>query len=163
MNTVVKQKFAVKPVVAALAVAFAAVNAYADPTPNQLPGAGLIRAVNAGTTISSPSTFYFVSGGGAVGDQVYNGTSVFPFFPGSIQLENAGAVARAVIRWGGNPGSFETYNPAGFNIGLNATVFFTSAATVTSAAVLNVDASGNPSQIFGRLISTNDVKLGTAA
>ena len=66
-----------------------------------------------------------------------------------------------MIRWGGNAGSAELFNPQGFNIGQNATVFFTSAATVTSAAVLNIDASGNPSQIFGKLIGTSDTKLGT--
>ena len=43
MNTVAGTRFAVKPVVAALALAFSAVNAYADPTPTQLPGGGLIR------------------------------------------------------------------------------------------------------------------------
>ena len=161
MNTVAGTRFAIKPVVAALALAFSAVNAYADPTPTQLPGGGLIRAVNTGTTISSPSVFYVVTGTGTAGDQVVNGSPGAPFFPGSIQLDNAGAVARAVIRWGGNAGSAELFNPQGFNIGQNATVFFTSAATVTSAAVLNIDASGNPSQIFGKLIGTSDTKLGT--
>ena len=156
-------RFALKPVVTALALAFTAANVYADPTPTQLPGAGLIRAVNTGTTISSPSIFYEVTGAGGVGDFVRNGSPGAPFFPGSIQLENAGAVARAVIRWGGNGSIGEIFNPDGFNIGQNATVFFTSAATVTSAAVLNIDASGNPSQIFGRLIGTADTKLGTGA
>ena len=42
MNAVVKTKFAVKPVVAALALAFSAVNAYADPTPIAQPGQGLV-------------------------------------------------------------------------------------------------------------------------
>ncbi len=64
MNTVVKTKFSVKPVVAALAVALSAASAYADPTPTQLPGAGLIRAVNPGTTITSPKTFYCVQTAG---------------------------------------------------------------------------------------------------
>ncbi|MFO1322763.1 MAG: hypothetical protein U1F15_01750 [Burkholderiales bacterium] len=158
--------------VAALALAFTAVNAYADPTPTQLPGAGLIRAVNTGTTISSPSVFGGPGGatfcitsfcgqtGGVAGDQIFNGSLAPAIFPGSIQLNNAGTIARAVIRWGGNGGSLESYNPAGFNIGANATMYFTSSSTVTSAAVLNIDASGNPSQIFGRLISTANVKLG---
>ena len=166
MNTVVKTRFAVKPVVAALALAFSAVNAYADPTPTQLPGGGLIRSVNTGTTITSTNCFYLVAGAcagvGVAGDQVANGSPGAPFSPGAIQLNNAGTVARAVIRWGGNAGSTEVFNPQGFNIGQNASVFFTSSASVTSAAVLNIDASGNPSQIFGKLVGTSDMKLGTA-
>lgn len=180
MNTVVKTKFSVKPVVAALAVALSAASAYADPTPTQLPGAGLIRAVNPGTTITSPKTFYCVqtagvgcvAGTGGAGDQIYNGSLSAAFFPGSIQLNNAGTVARAVIQWGGAQTGLptgsaldttirESYNPAGFNIGANAKVFFTSSATVTNASVLNIDATGNPSQLFGQLVSTADVTLGT--
>lgn len=157
MNTVVKTKFSVKPVVAAVALAVASVSAYADPTPNQLPGAGLIRAVNTGTTISAPSLTWIVSGGGAVGGEIINGTMAPVFFPGSIQLNNAGTVARAVIRWGGNGASSETYNPQGFNIGSNAAVYFTSSASVTDAAVLNIDASGNASQVFGKLIALGTV------
>ena len=97
------------------------------------------------------------------GRPMINGSPGAPYFPGSVQLENAGTVARAVIRWGGNSDSVEDFNPDGFNIGQNATFFFTSAANVTSAAVLNIDASGNPSQIFGRLIGTSDMNLGTTA
>ncbi|MFO1322767.1 MAG: hypothetical protein U1F15_01770 [Burkholderiales bacterium] len=173
MKAAQRGRFAVKPVVAALALAFAGVDAMADPTPTQLPGAGLVRAVNTGTTISSPSvggvgfptwciTAFCGQTGGVAGSQVFNGTLAAGGFPGSIQLNNAGTIARAVIRWGGNGGSLESYNPAGFNIGANATMYFTSSSTVTSAAVLNIDASGNPSQIFGRLISTADAKLGGA-
>jgi len=179
MNTVVKTKFLVKPVVAALAVALSAASAYADPTPTQLPGAGLIRAVNPGTTITSPKTFYCVqtagvgcvAGTGGAGDQIYNGSLAAAFFPGSIQLNNAGGTARAVITWGGNQSTGvgaaldgtvrESYNPAGFNIGANAKVFFTSGAGVTNASVLNIDATGNPSQLFGQLVSTSDTTLGT--
>ncbi|MEO8754466.1 MAG: hypothetical protein ABI624_17485, partial [Casimicrobiaceae bacterium] len=153
---------------AALALAFSAVNADALPTPTQLPGAGLIRAVSVGTTVTSPNTFYCVqtggvgcvAGTGGVNDQIYNGSLSAPYFPGSLQLNNAGTVARAVIQWGGFGGSLESYNPAGFNIGVNATVYFTSSASVTSAAVLNIDASGNPSQIFGRLIGTSSTVFG---
>ncbi|MFO1322766.1 MAG: hypothetical protein U1F15_01765 [Burkholderiales bacterium] len=163
MRTVQRGRFVAKPVALALALAFAGTDAIADPTPTQLPGGGLIRAVSTGTTISSPSVFYFVGGVGGAGDQVVNGSPGAPFFPGSIQLNNAGTIARAVIRWGGNSGSLESFNPQGFNIGQNATVFFTTSATVTSAAVLNIDASGNPSQIFGKLIGTSDTKLGTGA
>ncbi len=53
MNTQAKSKFPVKPVVAALALAFSAVNAYAVPTPVQQPGSGLIRALTNTTFITS--------------------------------------------------------------------------------------------------------------
>lgn len=161
MNAVASTRFPVKPLVAALAIAFAAGGAYADPTPNQLPGAGLIRAVGTGTSISITNNAWLTSGKGVAGDQIYNGTLAAGFFPGSIQLESTSNVARAVIRWGGNGASLETYNPQGFNIGTNAAVYFTSGGNVSNASVLNIDASGNPSQIFGKLVATSDVTLGT--
>ncbi|MFO1398135.1 MAG: hypothetical protein U1F48_13825 [Burkholderiales bacterium] len=161
MNAVAASRFPIKPVVAALALAFGSLDALADPTPAQLPGAGQIRAVGAGTTITSPNGAWQVSGGG-VGGEIYNGSLAASVFPGSIQLNSASSIARAVIRWGGNGSSLETFNPQGFNIGSNATVYFTSGGNVTDAAVLNVDASGNPSQIFGQLISTSST-LGGAA
>ena len=74
----------------ALALAFTAANVYADPTPTQLPGAGLIRAVNTGTTISSPSNFYLVSGGGGVGGQITTARRARRTSRAAIQLENAG-------------------------------------------------------------------------
>src|ERR1700733_3397289 len=91
MNRVVKTKFAVKPVVTALALAFTAANVYADPTPTQLPGAGLIRNLSTGTAITSPAGFYAVSGTGNTGDYVYNGSPGAPYFPGSVQLNSTSA------------------------------------------------------------------------
>ena len=161
MNAVAASRFPIKPVVAALALAFGSLNASADPTPTQLPGAGEIRAVGTGTTITSPGGAWQVSGAG-VGGEIYNGSLAAAVFPGSIQLNSASSVARAVIRWGGNKSTLETFNPQGFNIGSNATVYFTSGGNVTDAAVLNIDASGNPSQVFGQLISTSSTLGGVA-
>jgi hypothetical protein len=64
-----KTNFPVKPLVAAVALALAAVNAYADPTPNQLPGAGTVTAVSLGTTVVL-GTNYTLSGGGGVGTTI---------------------------------------------------------------------------------------------
>ena len=56
MNPTVNTKFALKPVVAALALTMGAGAAYAAPTPNQMPGAGIITAVSLGSTnvVGSP-------------------------------------------------------------------------------------------------------------
>jgi hypothetical protein len=150
-------------VVAAVALAISAASAYAQPFPTQLPGQGLIRAVNPGTTITSTGggTGQYLLSSGTVGGQVYNGTMAAPYNPGGLQLNNAGTIARAVIRWGGNGASLDTYNPAGFNVGSNAAIYFTSSTGVTDAAVLNVDASGNISQIFGVVYSSANGKTGT--
>ncbi len=154
MNTAVNNKFPVKPVVAALALALSAATAYAAPTPIQQPGAGLIRAVTNGTYImsnTSPTSGFCVAAGclaankGIVGDQIWDGYADSQIIVGSTANLNA----RAVITWGAFGGSLETRNPGGFNVGASAHLTFTTDGSVTSAAVLNVDTSGNPSQIFG--------------
>jgi len=156
MNTQAKSKFAVKPVVAALALAFSAVNAYAAPTPIQQPGSGLIRALTNTTFITSNTsgtTGFLVSGGGVVGEQIWDG-----YADSRIILNNgAGAYARAVITWGPFGTSFEARNPAGFNVGASAMLTFGSAAGITDAAVLNVDTSGNQSEIYGRMEGISDL------
>jgi hypothetical protein len=156
MNTEAKSKFAVKPVVAALALAFSAVNAYAAPTPIQQPGSGLIRALTNTTFITSNTTAttgFIVSGGGVVGEQIWDG-----YADSRITLNNgAGSYARAVITWGPFGTSFETRNPAGFNVGASAVLTFGSAAGITDAAVLNVDTSGNQSEIYGRMEGISDI------
>ena len=139
MNTEVKTNFAVKPLVAAVALALSAVNAYAAPTPNQMPGAGTVTAVSAGATATCTTG---CGGGGGVGTTFINVPT-----PSTITL--AGAAPKAVIQWGGSGAPVDPLNPAGFNIGSNGKLTFASAAA--QAAVLNIDASGNPSQIFGQL------------
>ena len=133
MNAVVKRNFAVKPVVAALTLAFAAVNAYAI-TPNQMPGAGRVTNVSTGATAF----------GGGVGTNVANLVS-----GSTIDLAGA-ANPRAVIQWGGVAGTGELLNPAGFNIGASATLNFTNSGGGLGS-VLNIDASGAASQILGTL------------
>ena len=142
MSSVAKTRFAVKPLVAAVALAFAGGNAYAI-TANQMPGAGLVTAVSAGTTVTSSSCAACTTGGAIV-----NLTSS----PTAAHVSLGGAVnPRAVIQWGG-PGTGalgETTNPPGFNIGSGAQMNFETGAGI--GAVLNVDASGSISQILGTL------------
>ena len=160
MNTVVKTKFAVKPVVAALALAFSAVNAYADPPPLAQPGSGLIVALTNGAnfaTNTTATTGFIINAGGVVGSQVWDG-----YASSEIRIYSPTPYVRGVIRWGPFGGSFETRNSAGFNVGGLATLTFTSGPGVTDAAVLNIDTSGFKSAIFGQLISspTGDPLLG---
>ena len=67
----------------------------------------------------------------------------------------------AVIQGGGNTynaltgPSAESKNAAGFNVGKNATLVFT--ATQANGAILNIDNSGSPSEIFGQMVA-NDFK-----
>ena len=84
MNAVVRKNFAVKPVVAALTLAFAAVNAYAI-TPNQMPAEGRV------TTVSTAAT---VNGGGVGGD-------VANLVSGATITLGGATAPRAVIQWGG--------------------------------------------------------------
>ena len=103
-----------------------------------------------------------VCGGAAtVGQQIWNGAT-FPIFPEavpSIILNSAAPGGRAVIQWGGNtynaltgPNS-ESKNAGGFNVGKNATLVFT--ANQSNGAILNIDNSGSPSEIFGQLIAND--------
>ncbi len=132
MTSAVNTKFALKPVVAALALTLGAGAAVAAPTPNQMPGAGIITAVSLGSlnVVGSPLV-NLVSGAGI------------------------GIDGKVVIQWGGpgTAGLGETTNPHGFNLGSNAAMYFS--APAAGAAVLNVDRSGNPSQIYGLLASVD--------
>ena len=96
-----------------------------------------------------------------VGQQIWNGSTfpVFPTFTPSIILNSAAPGARAVIQWGGNtynaltgPNS-ETKNAAGFNVGKNATLVFT--ANQANGAILNIDNSGSPSEIYGQMVAND--------
>ncbi|MET0210838.1 MAG: hypothetical protein ABW220_17475, partial [Burkholderiaceae bacterium] len=132
MTSVVNTKFAVKPVAAALALALSAGVAFAAPTPNQMPGAGRVVAISLGGTTTA----------GAVNAPLV----------GLVSGGGIGVDGKVVLRWGGAGAPVDLTNPSGFNLGSNATLFFNS--TVAGSAVLNIDASGNPSQIYGNLIST---------
>ena len=123
-------RFALKPVVAALALTLGAGAAVAAPTPNQMPGAGIITAVSLGST-------------NVVGTPFVNLAS-----PTGLTIDG-----KVVIQWGGpgTAGLGETTNPHGFNLGSNAQLYFS--APTANSAVLNVDRSGNPSQIYGLLAS----------
>ncbi|MCC7218350.1 MAG: hypothetical protein IT517_16355, partial [Burkholderiales bacterium] len=128
-RSTVQAPFALKPVVAAVALAASA--AWAAPTPNQMPGGGIVTAVSLGSGI-------------LVGAPIINLAN------GATGIVDG----KVVITWGGPtapPG--EVTNPLGFNLGANATINFTS--SVAGGAVLNIDASGNPSQIYGNLLATN--------
>ena len=136
---------------AALALALSAVNAYADPPPIAQPGSGLITALTLGATFATNTTAttgFIISGGGAVGGQVWDG-----YASSEIRLNSPTPYARGVIRWGPFGGSFETRNSAGFNVGALAKLTFTSQAGVTDAAILNIDSSGFQSAIFGQMAS----------
>ncbi len=152
MNTAAKTKFAVKPVVAALALAFSAVNAYADPPPIAQPGSGLIVALTNGATFATNTTGttgFVINGGGAVNGQVWDG-----YAQSEIRLMSPTPYARGVIRWGPFGGSLEARNSAGFNVGALAKLTFTTQAGVTDGAILNIDSSGFQSAIFGQIISS---------
>jgi len=129
MTSVVNTKFAVKPVTAALALAMSAGVALAAPTPNQMPGAGIV-----------------------VGASLGSGVPVGAKYLNMVSGDNILVDGKVVIRWGKSsdwaPGD-ETTNPYGFNLGSNALLGFY--GTTAGSAVLNIDASGNPSQIFGTL------------
>lgn len=130
-------RFSPRPIAAALTVALfpmAIGSSLAAPTPNQMPGAGTIIAVSQG---SSGTT------AGSVGAHLTN-------LPSGYGL---GIDGKVVIRWGGAGAPTDATNPAGFNLGANASMSF--GALGDGMAVLNIDASGNPSQIHGNLIATS--------
>lgn len=112
---------------AAITLALAATPAHADVAARQMPGKGTIVSgqVNAG-----------VAGYGTQ----------------TITIGDAGASgpANAVIDWG----SGTDINPtraAGFNLGPDARLTFNDGTGGQGAAVLNIDSTGNPSQLFGQL------------
>jgi filamentous hemagglutinin family protein len=71
----------------------------------------------------------------------------------TITIGGAGATApaSAVIDWGSGS-DINGRIPAGFNLGSGATLNFNDGTGGQGAAVLNIDSTGNPSQIFGRLV-----------
>ena len=136
MNTVVNNNFSIKPIVAAVSVALTAASAFAAPTPNQLPGGGVVTQISAG---SAGTNF------GLVGAPIIN--------LGNVATNNGiGIDGKVVITWGGTGAPVDATNPLGFNIGSSGKLQF--GAISANSAVLNIDASGNASQIFGSLEST---------
>ncbi len=116
-----------------LAAAFAMpVAAYAAaPAAGQLPGVGVVQSL---------------TGSGTVKTSTSTSTSTMTLTVTGANVINWGkANGSSIINSGGTPG---------FNIGSNATVDVVSTSTKASS-VLNVDISGNPSQIFGKLVSSN--------
>ncbi len=137
MSFAASHPFSLRPIAAALTVALLPMTidtAIAAPTPNQMPGAGTIVAINSGSSGTSS---------GSVGAHLTNLTSGF----------GLGIDGKVVIRWGGAGAPMDATNPAGFNLGANATMSF--GALGVGMAVLNIDASGNPSQIYGNLVAAS--------
>jgi len=132
-NHAKSKKFSMQPVAAAVLAALSAAPTLAAPTPNQMPGAGVIVATSLGSAGTSQ---------GGVGT----------LLTGLVSGGGIGIDGKIVIRWGGAGAPVDPVNPVGFNLGSAAT--FTFGSISAGSAVLNIDASGNPSQIYGNLIST---------
>ncbi len=97
MNTAAKTRFAVKPLVSALALALSAANVYADPPPLAQPGSGLIVALTNGAnmaTNTTATTGFIINGGGVVGSQVWDG-----YASSEIRIYSPTPYVRGVIRW----------------------------------------------------------------
>lgn len=129
---------------ATLLVSSVAANAGTLPTiaANQMPGGGQVLAVSSGTS---------VNGGGV-------GKAITGLNPGaSIAIQNANNnTPYAVIRWGGSSAPADSTNPGGFNVGSSAAITFTTSNQYSAGGgVLNIDASGNPSQIEGTVAGNN--------
>jgi len=126
--------FKVAALAASIALAMGATSAMAaDPATNALPGQGKVTG-----TVSSAIT----------------GTTAAPI----LTITTTGA--SAVIDWGkdATTAGINNTGTAGFNIGKAATVNFTGA----TAGVLNIDSTGNASQIFGALNSDKNVYVANA-
>ena len=137
-----QRSFRLHPLTLAVAAALAApVAAWAQPTSTQIPGQGFKAAGPASINVSSST---------AVSTPPYSQQM-------TVSMSGtAASTTGVVIQWGGTTAS--TLNPsgvAGFNIGSSAEVTFQNSVTGGGASrtvnVLNVDASGNPSYIEGRL------------
>lgn len=118
---------AAKPLTAAVLLALATPAAFAAVSPTQLPGVGYANSTSVTSAVTASTN--------------------------TLTITNS-ATAPVVIQWGGSKPSYATGSTinsggsAGFNIGQSATVVFSAKA---SQPVLNIDATGNPSQILGNL------------
>lgn len=133
-------KYKTAALAASIALALGTTAAYAAPpaapAADQLPGQGSVATAAATVTSSA----------------VTPGTSTTPI---TLTIVTNGD---AVIDWGNSKvaATINPTGPAGFNIGSGAAVDFVGTSGNTGG-VLNVDMSGNPSQIFGALSSDANV------
>ena len=121
---------------AAIALAMGSTAAFAGPPVTQLPGQGTVKS--------------------ATGTVDTAGATITTNADGSVS-ETIGITGNAVINWGSGT-DLNSKQPGGFNIGSAATLTFagqTAAGTATDA-VLNIDSSGNASQIMGHLVGTSN-------
>ncbi len=130
-------KISRKPLVLALALAFSPAVALGSVTENQLPGDGTATIGSATATI--------------------NGSAMTVNLTGVSGSNNV-----TVIEWGNSGG---TLNPnaatGGFNIGSQASVTFENGTSANDPFVLNVDTTGNPTEIAGKL-AANGVNMAVA-
>ena len=136
--------------IGAVLATLAAAPAFAAPSPGQVPGQGNV-IYSGGTTVT-------VTTGALPGPTYTSGET--------ITISGAAATPAVVLQWGGSSAS--TLNPSGtpgFNIGNQASVTIANNATGPGAtpiqlSVLNIDASGNPSQLYGQLVYTGGTTAG---
>ncbi len=106
-------------------------------------GLGLVTAR---ATVVGP--FQLPGHGSVVSGSSAGVTSIISGSRDTFQLSAGG---RTAINWNASGGTINTTQPGGFNIGHSATVNITASCL---AALLNVDVSGSPTQIFGHLMNT---------
>ena len=140
------------PIMLAIATALAAPAAFAAPAPNALPTNGAV--VYSGGASVVANTSQIPNNPGVPGLTTYS-TGLTINISGTV----ASANAPVVIDWNAASAG-ATLNPnatgGGFNVGSQAVASFVNSAQLsggTSAAVdvLNIDTTGNPSQIYGQL------------
>lgn len=120
--------YSVAALAAAISLALACPPARADLSIRQMPGRGTIVSGHVSAGVAGVGTQTIVIGNAS---------------------DTAGA--NAVINWGsGN--DINPTRPAGFNLGPDSRLTFNDGTGGHGAAVLNIDSSGNPSQLYGQLI-----------
>ena len=140
------------PIVLAIATALAAPAAFAVPASDALPTNGVVAYSGGASVVASTS-------------QIPNNPGVpgLTTYSTGLTINISGTVASAntpvVIDWNAATGG-ATLNPnatgGGFNVGSQAIASFVNSAqlsgnTPTTVNVLNIDTTGNPSQIYGQL------------
>jgi filamentous hemagglutinin family protein len=78
---------------------------------------------------------------------------------GTLTVTATTAGAPVIIQWGGNSGSstINSGGTAGFNIGSSAALDIVGASSAVPGSVLNIDASGTPSQLLGTLSAASSI------
>ncbi|WP_437559087.1 beta strand repeat-containing protein [Acidithiobacillus sulfuriphilus] len=135
--------------IGAVLATLAAAPAFAAPSPGQVPGQGNV-IYSGGTTVTA-STYSLVG----------------PYTSGeTITITGTAATPAVVLQWGGSSAStLNSSGTPGFNIGNQASVTIANNATgpgnnPIQLSVLNIDASGNPSQLYGQLVYTGGTTAG---